>query len=143
MKLSFPPLHVGLIVCLSATALPGCGGSSIAVVPVQGKVTVDGQPVTSGQVSYVPTGQETPTGDISAGQIGSDGSYTIYTAGKAGAPPAKYKVTVTPSMVPVQGATKMPSTPFNEKYTQAQKTPLAVEVTANPAPGAYDLKLTK
>jgi hypothetical protein len=112
------------------------------VVPVQGKVTIDGQPVTSGQVSYLPTDQESK-GGMSAGQIGSEGEYIIYTAGKAGAPPGKYKVTVTPSMVPAEGAKKMPSTPFNSRYSDVKKTPLTKEVTSTPAPGAYDLKLTR
>ena len=141
MKPSFLPLPVSVLVCLSAAILSGCG-PSVAVAPVKGKVTVGDQPVTSGQVSYLPEGKEDKAG-LSAGQIGSDGGYTIYTAGKAGAPPGKYKVTVTPSMVPTQGATKMPTTPFNAKYMDPQKTPLSIEVTTNPAPGAYDLKLAK
>jgi hypothetical protein len=138
----FSPL-VGVAVCLAAVLVPGCGGGpAIDVAPVKGKVTVEGQPVTSGQVSFLPESQDIK-GGMSAGQIDSNGQYTINTAGKAGAPPGKYKVTITPTMVPAQGATKPPSTPFNSKYSDPQKTPLTVEVTKSPAPDAYDLKLTK
>jgi hypothetical protein len=141
MKVSLFPLQVGVVVCVSAVALPGCG-PHVAVVPVQGKVTLNGQPVTSGQVSYLAADKESKAGPAT-GPIESDGSYTIHTAGKEGAPPGKYKVTVTPTMVPMEGATKKPSLPFDQKYGDPRKTPLTVEVVASPAPGAYDLKLTK
>src|SRR5262249_37969808 len=142
MKLPLFPLQV-VVVCVWAVVLPGCGGPSVAVVPVQGKVTLSGPPVTPGQVSFLPAEGEAKAGNMSAGQIGSDGTYTIYTAGKAGAPPGKYKVTVTPTMVPMEGASKKPSLPFDQKYGDPRKTPLTVDVVASPAPGAYDLKLTK
>jgi len=130
------PLVLGLLVV-------GCGKSSIKVEPVRGKVTVDGQPVTSGQVSLLPTTQDKDTGNLSAGTIDTSGEYKIFTAGKEGAPAGKYKVTVTPSMVPMTGATTAPTTPFNAKYRDAKTTPLEINVVANPAAGAYDLKLTK
>jgi hypothetical protein len=142
MKNLFCARYVGLVACLAFAAVPGCGGPSISVVPVSGKVTVDGHPVTAGNVSYVPVGKEGAPA-LSAGQIESDGSYTIHTGGKTGAPVGKYKVTVTPSMVPTPGATKMPEAPFNHKFRDPQQTPIAIEVTANAAAGAYDLKLTK
>lgn len=111
-------------------------------VPVSGKVTVDGQPVTGGNVSFLPFDKEQKTGAMCAGQIDPTGAYVIYTGGKDGAPPGRYKVTVTPSMVPT-GNNKMPSSPFNVKFSDPSKTTLIVTVSAGAAPGAYDLKLTK
>jgi hypothetical protein len=129
-----------LVVLLAVAA--GCKPSGPPLAPVQGKVTVDGQSVTSGQVSYLTT-DATNTAGLSAGKIDSNGEYTIYTSGQSGAPLGKYKVTVTPSMVPTQGATGMPSTPINAQYQDQSRTPLTKEVVANAAAGAYDLPLTK
>jgi hypothetical protein len=111
-------------------------------VPVSGQVTVDGQPVTSGQVSFIPTSTDAPAVGPSGGTIDSSGKYTIHTDGRAGAPLGKYKVTVNPSMVPT-GDGKMPQAPFNSIYSSPRTTTLEVEVVANPASGAYDLKLKK
>ena len=130
--------------CLLAlfAAVVGCNPSGTPLAPVKGKVTVDGQPVTSGQVSFIPLDAKDAAG-LSAGTIDSNGEYTISTEGKSGAPLGKYKVTVTPSMVPVQGATTAPSAPFNAQYRDPKKTTLNKEVVNNAAPGAYDLQLSK
>jgi hypothetical protein len=72
-----------------------------------------------------------------AGLVGTDGTYTLSTAGKEGAPPGWYKVTVT---------TRYPGAPANAapiavEYADFRKTTLKVEVIASPAAGAYDLHL--
>ena len=135
-------------ICLLASlvAIIGLGCSKKdeipETVPVSGKVTVDGNPVAAGQVSYLAFDKEQVTGAMSAGSIDPSGGYVIYTGGKTGVPPGRYKVTVTPSMVPTADM-KMPSVPFNTKFTDVAKTTLVVTVSANPPAGAYDLKLTK
>jgi hypothetical protein len=138
-------LSVFLGCVLFAALLTGCGKEGPALgqlAPVSGKVTVDGKPVTAGQVSLVPIDASTQTGgSASAGSIDATGGYVINTAGKNGAPIGRYKVTVTPSMVPT-GDNKMPTMPFNSKFTDPAKTTLIINVEANPPSGAYDLKLT-
>src|SRR5687767_13348261 len=71
----------------------GCDGGGLP--PVKGKVTVDGAALTSGSVRFVP---DTTKGNKAttepAGEIGSDGTYTLHTNGKPGAPAGWYKVTV-------------------------------------------------
>lgn len=134
------------------TALPlaclmlalGCSGGAKKAPygPVSGTVTVGGQPVTAGQVTFIPINPEKGAGGLSGATIGSDGKYTIYTEGKAGAPLGKYKVTVSPSMVPT-GDGKPPTTPFSTKYTRVDTTPLERDVTDNAPAGTYDLKLEK
>jgi hypothetical protein len=140
---------ISLIALVALSVLPGCSTSKgPPVVPVSGKVTVGGQPVTSGQVLFVPAeaskaeagGKES---QMSAGQIDSNGTYTIHTGGKSGAPVGKYKVVVTPSMVPTGDSKSMPATPFNRSYSNVSTTPLTKEVVASPQPGAYDLDLKK
>src|SRR5579875_2419117 len=138
------------LVALAALGLvPGCGKKLPSLTPVTGKVTVGGQPLTAGQVTLTPDAgiaadkSETPTAGLSAGQIDSTGAYKIFTSGKPGAPPGKYKVTVTPSMVPSSGAKTAPAFGFDHKYANPRDTPLRIEVVPNAAPDAYDLKLSK
>jgi hypothetical protein len=142
------------MILVGAGLASSCGKQLPPMAEVSGKVTIDGQPVTGGQVTFIPDvpnpndegakGQAVaPSAGMSAGQIDSSGQYKIYTAGKAGAPLGKYKVTVTPSMVPTGDASKAPQTAYNAIFSDANKTPLRKEVVASPSAGAYDLKLTK
>ncbi len=117
--------------------LAGCGGSERVppLASVKGKVTVDGAPVTAGQVTLA--AEETPATPLplSAGKIGPDGSYEIFTSGRAGAPLGKFKVRVSRSTVGEAGV------PFDKKYSDPETSGLAFEVIASPEPGRYDLKL--
>ena len=150
MKRSFAirRLALGVVVCLGLAS--GCGKNLPPMSPVSGKVTVNGQPLTAGQVALIPdvgiptqenTKDQPPTVGLSAGIIGSDGTYKISTAGKEGAPAGKYRVTVTPSMIPSGDGKPAPSG-FNPKFSNDRSTPLKIEVPSTAA-GAYDLKLTK
>jgi len=127
---------------LLAAVTTGCGSGSEKLATVAGKVTVDGAPVTAGQVSYIPLAENKTKTGMSAGTISSSGEYKIFTSGKEGAPIGKYKVIVTPSMVP-SGSGGMPATPFNNAYSREDTTTLSMEVMASAPPGHYDLKLTK
>jgi len=119
----------------------GCGGKPAPKnVPVSGTVTMDNEPLTSGQVSLIPVSDKQAPAELSAGKI-ENGQYKIFTGGKEGAPVGSYKVTVTPSMVPVQGGGAPPQLPPN--YSDPSKTVLKIEVVENPTPGVYDLKLKK
>ena len=78
--------------------IAGCGGDGrIDVVPVSGKVTCEGQPVTSGALSFVPIVAEGETGKSAVASIGADGTFTVttYDAGD-GAAIGKYDVTYSP-----------------------------------------------
>ena len=132
-----------LLLVLAAALGAGCNPHSLPpMAPVKGTVTLDGQPVTAGQVSFIPT-DKTDTAGLSSGTIGTDGAYEIHTGGASGAPLGKYKVTVTTSTVPVPGATTMPMAAWGAQYKDPMKTPLNFEVVNNPEAGRYDLKLTK
>jgi hypothetical protein len=138
MSRLFATLQTCLILFLSA----GCSDpSTVATVPVSGKVTVDGRPIASGQVSFTAADDKVGAG-LCTGSIGADSAYKISSDGKPGAQPGKYKVTVTPSMVPPAGGVR-PPLPYNASYSNPQLTPLVIEVVSNPAAGAYDLKLKK
>jgi hypothetical protein len=137
-RFAFPLLGCFLLV------VAGCG-KSVTLAPVSGMVTVDGQALTAGQVSLIPQGATEPTSgksNLSAGTIDSSGKYTIYTDGRSGAPLGKYKVVVTPSMMPSAGK-EAPPRAFNTKYSDRTKTDLEIEVIEKAQAGKYDLKLSK
>src|SRR4051812_13406743 len=76
--------------------LSGCKKDETeSFLPVTGKVTLDGKPLTVGTVSFRPdvtrgnTSMHIPTGEIDA-----QGNYTLVTIRKNGAPPGWYKVLV-------------------------------------------------
>jgi hypothetical protein len=138
-------LLVGGLVFLS-----GCvSGDSVGkLVPVSGKVTVGGAPLTSGMVSLTPDaakGNKVKAGIVA--QINADGTYQVMTNGKPGAPLGSYKVTVSAGMPPVGpvtgAAAALPSVRLLPKYMSAELTDLTIEVVEQPNPGAYDLKLAK
>jgi hypothetical protein len=130
-----------LLVAAALLLLSGCTPSELPLPPlhpVKRTVTVDGQPVTGGQIAFVPTDKEKQQ-PLSAGQIDASGNYEIFTGGKPGAPDGRFKVTISPSMVPAEGAKGMPTTSYNSIYSDGNKTPLQVDVPQGP----FDFKLKK
>ncbi len=147
-----PALFFGL---LPAAFAAGCGDTSGVgpTFPVVGKVTFNQSPWTakSTVILFKPdaargnTGRFEPTGSVDA-----DGNYRLTTKGKNGAPPGWYKVVVTAreEAAPVHPKGPQRHRPVSgsllpAKYGQAQTTDLSIEVVERPAPGAYDLKLSK
>ncbi|HVC95101.1 MAG TPA: hypothetical protein VND64_15500 [Pirellulales bacterium] len=145
---------------LAALAAYGCGdrsgvGSTHAV---SGKVTLDGQPlsVKTTVILFKPDaakGNKTPFSP--AGGVDQEGTYRLSTQGKKGAPPGWYRVIVTAH----EGAVEHPKQAQGgadgarsrrptaravvpAKYGREESSDLLIEVVENPAPGAYDLRLT-
>jgi len=150
------PSRLLRLCCLAGLiAVVGCGADRLGKLsPVEGKVTVNGAALTSGEVRLHP---ETPPkpGVVaeSMAQVGADGSYKVTTNGKPGAPLGKYKVTVTVMQStgdtdPAKSAaapapTKESPKLFNPRFENPGDTPLQIDVVASPSPGHYDLKLTR
>src|SRR5439155_21177508 len=124
----------------------GCGASSgPKLVSVVGKVTVDGQPVKAGGLSFRPdkskgnTSLHEPAGDIDA-----EGNYKLFTNGREGAPVGWYRVAVfAGEPVDVGNLSGQARWFANPKYARVETSGLTVEVLEKAAPGAYDFKLTK
>ncbi len=121
---------LGFVVLLLATTAGGCSGGSSRPA-VGGRVTVGGQPVAHGTITF-----EAEDGKPDAAWI-EDGRYHFQTGQTVGLPPGRYKVSVVPRQPtgpepqlvgqetkPV-GATG-PTIP--EKYHQAATSGLTVEV---------------
>jgi hypothetical protein len=125
----------------------GCGHADGVgpTVPVVGKVAADGQPVKAGTVSFRP---DKSRGNTSVhepyGEIDSQGNYRLFTGKKEGAPVGWYRVAVfAGEPVEVGNLSGQARWYANPKYASADSSGLVVEVVETPAPGAYDLKLTK
>lgn len=136
-----------VLVCFAGglfLGLAGCGpGDFVGTThTVTGKITVKGVAATHGSVGFWPDASKGNTGKYEAsGTIKSDGTYTMQTRNRPGVPPGAYKVTViiqtkADSTEPTKAVLEIP-----KDYTLEKKTPLATEVVASPAAGAYDFDL--
>jgi hypothetical protein len=130
------------VVALVVLAPTGCDSEG-SLQKVTGKVTVDGNPLALGSVRFVPDkdkGNKATTEP--AGEVKSDGTYTLFTNGKSGAPAGWYKVTVTAVEAPES------SNPFGgkvlvaPKYNAPETSGISIEVKSSPPAGAYDIAVT-
>jgi hypothetical protein len=127
--------------------MAGCGG--IKLVPVSGKVTLNGQPLVGGGVNFVPDPEKGNQAAVACvGRIDSKGQYELRATHGAvgkGAPLGWYKVTLTLTQsdtLPERAMTGAPQAVVPGKYLDAEQTPLSIEVVAEPVEGMYDLPLT-
>ena len=124
----------------------GCDSSGVGrLVPVQGQVTFEGQPLTTGSLVFKPHSEKgNPSKFEPASTINADGSYQLFTAEREGAPPGWYKVSVVAQAPPDEknpyAATR---SLIPARYAEVETSNLEIEVVEKPRPDAYDLKLTK
>lgn len=151
---------LGVLVILLPAA--GCGDGGPVLVPVQGRVTLDGEPLWFKSVRFIP---EPGTPGVGAGaNTAADGSYTLLavrpgaTRDVYGVPPGKYRVVVAEPLIPIEalppespdgtpapavgpldpGPRKRPVIPA--RYSNPETTELRIEVP--PGGGVIDLPLT-
>jgi hypothetical protein len=104
-----------VLASLSVSALLLVGGCSsepdLQTAVVTGRVTLDGKPLTSGEVIFVPDDTKGNSGPIGAGAIQPDGQYEIWTVGQKGALLGCHRIRVTavdktkplaPWMIPIK-----------------------------------------
>jgi hypothetical protein len=124
-----------------ALILSGCGGDSRpTTVPVSGKITWNGEPLKSGTVAFVPTGDKQTY--PASGVIDSSGNYkmTTFKTGD-GVIPGDYQV----SVIVLEGAD--PATKSEgkrvlpEKYDKAATSGLTTSIKPGEGPKTIDLKL--
>lgn len=132
--------------------LAGCSGDAPPdTIPVSGKVTFKGNPVTSGQVLFQPikaAGGDNTTGIVrpAVGMIGSDGRYVMKSFGEGdGVLPGEYDVAVvsyadepTPEEY-AEGAVRKLAIP--ERYVNGATSGLKRQVAAGDEPHVYDIEL--
>ncbi len=86
------PLVFACMAAMCCVQFSGCSGGSGSVTTgtVQGKVTLEGAPVTSGVLFFI---GESIT-DTASAEIQSDGTYTLRYAGGFSVPVADYRVSI-------------------------------------------------
>jgi hypothetical protein len=132
-----------------AAGLPGCGSGNNQLLPVEGKVLLGDKLLATdshlqGYVTLYPDkAKGNKSLEIPLGTIDSEGRFKIFTRINPGAAPGWYKVTVSaaPVVDPKNPYLKKTGWLMPERYIDQDKSKLTLEVVANPAAGAYDLKL--
>jgi hypothetical protein len=125
-----------LLTLLLISAAIGCSGSAASV---SGTVTLDGQPLTTGNVSFHPDGD---TGAPAYGQIDAQGRYSLSTGTQAGLAPGAYTAVVVATKDPPQlydkTGSEIPPIPITPaKYGSTTTSDLKVQVK----PGKNDVPL--
>lgn len=146
-----PSLPVLAMLLAAVVAAPGCTRPPAGppLVPIAGRVTLDGSPVTPGIVSFFDAGlQGTPA------TLDADGRYRVQTTRGDGLPAGDYRVTVTPiepaadpdkpSMAHEAALPrKPPRSAVPAKYQAVESSPLRVSIAADAADVQFDMPLTK
>ena len=100
---------VGLGVCLLVVACIGCGPGGPEIAPVQGTVTMDGDPLPNASVVFVPE-----NGRPAGATTDSQGRYKLtFSEGREGAMLGKHKVRISTASDPSEtpGGEPIPGTP--------------------------------
>ncbi len=126
-----------------AIATLGCAKEPV-YHPVEGKLTVNGKPLTAARLQFVPDPEKGNTSpeEARARVDLATGQYALKTGEKVGCRPGWYKVVVFAFAEPGPGeGPKPPVWLASQKYADPKSTELSVEVTAEPKSGQYDFDL--
>jgi hypothetical protein len=120
-------------------AASGCAQPEEKLVPVAGKITVQGKPLSAGRVIFAPAGG---IGREGRGTVDAQGAYQVSIDGappdKTGMPAGKYQVLV--FAIKPSKEMKPPEWLANQRYSDAGTSGLTLEVVEGGA-GKYDLAL--
>lgn len=133
---------VSFLLTLVALAGGGCWGNNLGAT-VSGTVTLDGEPVGPGVVTFA---ADNNTAEPAVGQLGSDGSYQLSTGDQRGLAPGTYRVAVQAFQPPENLAAGErsfePSKPLvPEKFMKVSTSGLQFDVAAGH--NSIDLALTR
>jgi hypothetical protein len=144
-------LRIGLI-CATAAVLVGCGAKGPPppkLIPVSGTVSLDGQPLVSATLTFMPAGSTPGAGGF--GKTDAQGKYQLtYARGGTGVPAGEYRVTISKRVMPdgkdVPDDDKTPpiESPAREtlgpKYSDPTRATLTATVRENGDPVNFSLK---
>ena len=140
-----------LLIAIAALGLlcqAGCGEGPRRV-PAGGTVMLDDEPLEGGILYFNPDTSKGNTARVSCSSPVRNGRFELRTVGVhqsesgAGVPLGWYKVSLrvnTPGEKPIFPG---PVIDIDPVYLDARTTPLSIEVVEDPAPDAYDLKVTR
>lgn len=131
---------IGLFLGACVLSSIGCGGPYNS--DVSGNVTLDGETVPRGTVSFVPVGK----GSSAYGRIDSSGNYFLRTGREEGLPAGEYAVSVVANELPdmskvPEGTPPPPGKPITPPWYRSQTTS-GLKFTVEPGGNQIDLQLT-
>jgi len=130
------------VLLTAAAFVAGCGGGA----KVSGTVTLDGQVLKAGTVTFHPTG----SGSVGTGTISLDGRYEIAAGLDKSLPPGEYVVTVEATEAAIASAEQPAGPPRPpgpaKRFTPAkyaEKATSDLKFTVKPGQNTIDLELKK
>jgi hypothetical protein len=138
---SFATTAVHRLACsLVMIFIMGCGSNEFGST-AKGVVTLDGNPITPGLVTFAP---EDPTAVPAVSDLDPNGGFELTTNKKPGLAPGKYRVAIQafrPPNIPEGQRTMTPSERLvPEKYFDVNTSGL--EYTVEPGENSFDIELT-
>ena len=116
-----------LLLLLSLPGLAGCGTRPPALVPVTGKLTLNGRPLKRATIVFTPDRTKGASGPQSFDVTADDGAFRLRTTDGMGAVPGWHQITVAP---PANDAELMA---LMEKFLDPDRSGLSREVKAGAA----------
>jgi hypothetical protein len=117
-----PPGWQKALLTAAAIVVLGCGDKRPARVPVSGQVLIDGQPLTSGNIKFVPEGAR-----ASAGKLDAQGRFTLTCYdGEDGVVPGRHRAQISAMEVISASKVKWLAPP---KYADFRTSGLEFEIT--------------
>jgi hypothetical protein len=150
-------LRLGFFACTAALAavalLSGCGKPPPPIVPAGGVVRLDGKPLNSVEVVFVPLIDHGPE-YVARGVTDEEGRFSLRCKGQRGACACEHRVMVVEAELPseLKGESlqaqqdladylaSLGGRPLPQKYASLVDSPLTVTVTAEQSEYAFDLK---
>ena len=136
---------------VAALLLPGCSKAPPPIVPVEGVVLVNNEPLANVQVQFTPMAANLGYESIATGTTDDQGRFQLTCKGQPGACAVRSRVTITEAPMPenVRGNQAeegkfhkgLKNRPIPEKYANVAQTPLTIAVTAGQT--EYKLELTR
>jgi len=133
-------MRVALWACVCAIVVVGCGkpGYQQETAPASGKVTLDGQPLASGFVTFLVT-----NGRMSTGEIKPDGTFVMSTYGDGdGARVGSHPVTITPIPADDNRYRGQKPVPVPDRYKQPATSGFTADVKPD-EDNHFEFNLTK
>ena len=136
-------------------AASGCVASPPPIVPVEGVVTLNNQPLPNAQVQFVPMAQGLSAEYIATGTTDERGRFTLTCKGQPGACACENRITVTEASPPDKARGQsaeaqaemtryyngLKNRPIPVEYETVAKTPLVITVATDK--GEYKLELKR
>jgi hypothetical protein len=125
-------IALAIVACFGLCFVAGCGRSGPTLVPVNGTVSLDGQPLAFKSLLFIP--DEGTPGNGAGGYTNGDGEYSLIavvfgaTRDFDGCPPGRYRVVVSEPTIPITEADFGPV----DAYDEGDEPAVAVGPVSNP-----------